>query len=306
MGSILLTIISIVIGAVISYLLNKYYFKKSIKEKSLTPYLHFISRIFSDIDPELKKKLKVTYNNVEVRNFYQIQFVIANSGDKPIRDCIEPLRLLIPNKGEVLDVNMVYVQPEGREVTYEVTKDQENNNEVFFKFPLLNSGDYFITKLLIKGDLPKKDEKDSESKKLSLIDHFKFKICVDELPPLISTENFPFQYEYELRNNKITWSMIGVGILIILMSSCLASLLFSFKDIKPDLYILNLGLFFSTISFIKIAIFINFLLFIIIMISGIAIIIGGLPDYRGNKKTKFKIPGKLVRQRYGFFDSLSD
>jgi hypothetical protein len=115
-----LTLGGIIIGAVITYIVSKYFFKKSIKEKSLTPFLQFSSRLFSEIDPELKKELIVNYKNTKVDNITQTQFLIANDGDIPIRDIIEPLKLSIPKKNKIFSVTIIHIEPEGRKIDYKI------------------------------------------------------------------------------------------------------------------------------------------------------------------------------------------
>jgi hypothetical protein len=54
----------------------------------LTPYKNFISRVFSYIDPELKKDLKIKYKDIDVDNFYQVQFTIINTGNRSLNNFI--------------------------------------------------------------------------------------------------------------------------------------------------------------------------------------------------------------------------
>ena len=96
MEIIIYTAIGLILGGLVTVFTSKYFHRKGIKSKSLSTYIQFITEILSDIDPEVEKKLQVSYNQQEVESLYQVQYVIANTGDIPIRDIIEPLTLIIP------------------------------------------------------------------------------------------------------------------------------------------------------------------------------------------------------------------
>ncbi|MDP2159532.1 MAG: hypothetical protein Q8K02_03555, partial [Flavobacterium sp.] len=78
-----LTIGGIIFGAIITYIVSKYFFNKGIKKKSLTPYRQFSSPLFTNLDPDLKKDLIVSYKSHQIDNLTQAQFLIANDGDLP-------------------------------------------------------------------------------------------------------------------------------------------------------------------------------------------------------------------------------
>src|SRR6476620_7191576 len=151
MDTLLGTLAGILFGGLISYFISKFYYKKTIKIKTLSCYVQYISEFLTDIDEDVKKKLEIDYEGQKVNSIYQVQFIIANTGDFPIRDIIRPLILKIPNQAEVLDANIIHIEPTGREVVLKTIKNP-NENIVEFQFPLLNSGEYFVTKLLVKGE----------------------------------------------------------------------------------------------------------------------------------------------------------
>ena len=167
--AIIITISSIIIGAIIAWIIARFYYLRSRNIRSITPYVNYISKVFSDIDPELKKDLKIKYKGTEVDNFYQVQFTIINTGNRSLNNFIKPLTLIIPNNGEILDVKILHIHPKGREITFNI---RPGKNFISYNIPLLNSGEYFVTKLLIKGDV----ESDKD---------FIFKVSAEDLPPEI-------------------------------------------------------------------------------------------------------------------------
>jgi len=176
---IIITISGIIIGAIITWIITRYYYLRNRNIRSLIPYKNFIARVFSDIDPELKKDLKIKYKGINVDNFYQVQFTIINTGNRSLNNFIKPLTLIIPNNGEILDAKILYICPEGREITLNIGP---RGNFISYNIPLLNSGEYFVTKLLIKGDVePNQD--------------FVFKVTAEDLPPDILSGEPPIVYE---------------------------------------------------------------------------------------------------------------
>lgn len=169
-----ISFLSVVLGIFATVLVSRYYFKRSV-DKSLIPYLDFSTQLLSGIDPEVKKDLSISYQGVEVKDLYQVQYLIANTGEKPIRDVIKPLELIIPeDQGAILDSSLIHVYPEGREVKLEISDDKKT---VKFLFPLLNKGDFFIVKLLVKGSLSK--------------EKIKFNITSEDLPPCLNVQRLP-------------------------------------------------------------------------------------------------------------------
>lgn len=71
-----------------------------------------------------------------------------------------------------MDASILHVAPEGREV-----RIVQSQTSVAFTFPLLNAGEFFITKLLLQGRARPKD--------------FKFSITDDELPPMLDAVELP-------------------------------------------------------------------------------------------------------------------
>jgi hypothetical protein len=296
------TIIGIVFGGTLTFLASRHYYKKGIKTKSLHCFVQYISEILTDIEPEVKKKMHIDYDGQDVDSLYQVQFIIANTGDYPIRDLIKPLTLQIPNNAEVLDANIVHIEPTGRDVAI---KYVVKSREVEFVFPLLNSGEYFVAKLLVKGEAPKpevdKDKKNGEDdvpyflrfKKYNL---FKFNICVDDLPPELISERLPNDYE-DVGSNVFDTTSILPTLSIGSIAFILGFILFKLGDFKPDLFIFNFKLYFSDFTLYKIAVLLGWIITLTLCIGTLAIPLTQLIGLRPKKKAKFRLPSKLNEKR---------
>lgn len=104
----------------------------------------------------------------------QLQYLIANNGERAISNVIEPLRLDLPQGAQLLDVSVLHQSPKNLQATIQTKDTGEGSKSVFFQFPLLNKGDFFLVKLLISGKVHRKD--------------IVFKILADDLPRSISSQ----------------------------------------------------------------------------------------------------------------------
>lgn len=306
METFLGTIAGILFGGLISFLISRFYYKKSIKTKTLSCYVQFVSEILTDIDPDVKQKLEIDYDGQKVDSIYQVQFIIANTGDFPIRDIIRPLTLQIPNQAEVLDTNIIHIEPSGREINLQTIKSTDINL-VEFLFPLLNSGDYFVVKMLVKGNAPRPEQKKTEDENDEMIsldffefrryNLFKFKITADDLPPEIISEQLPNDYS-DFGPSSFDKSILIASGVISLIAFILGFVLYSLKDLRSDLFLFNFGEYFTSFSFLKFCVIIGWLVTLILLIAAIGITAGEFTDSRNNrKKTKFKLPRKLDAHR---------
>ncbi len=164
--------------AVLSIVYSWFVFRKGKQKMELTPYLQFHSRIFSGLDPELIQDLIIKYKEQPVENLHQLQFIIANTGNKPIQDIIEPLQLVIPKEYEILDAKIIEVLPKGRKIQIQIEKKE---NFIQFKILLLNKDELFKVKLLLGCEL-----NDTE-----LLSKTYFKITSPELKPILSFQTAP-------------------------------------------------------------------------------------------------------------------
>src|SRR4051812_18223643 len=99
MWGIILGVVGILTGVLVSW----YFYKKGKRKTSLRVLLEYQTQIFSNIDPDLKNHLVITYDDVEVENLHQVQFIVINDGTEPISDIREPLTLTVPFELLILD-----------------------------------------------------------------------------------------------------------------------------------------------------------------------------------------------------------
>lgn len=290
MDNVILSILSLFIGVLATIFVSRYYFQRSVK-KALTPYIDFSSDLLRGIDPEVRSLLVINYQGLPVEDLFQIQFLIANTGEKAIRDLIQPLTLKIPDGSKLMDANIRYISPTGRKVEIVIDKD---NNEIHYTFPLLNKDEFFITKLLISGS-PKEED-------------FKFSISVDDIPPVLKPQYLPYE-EVEIDSNekkgKIDFGSILGGLSLLVVAYSLVNLSLyvniNFPHFKPSEWID----FFKNIAFLHISVLFGWLVGIVIGLIGIALIISGFEDIRLFKKKKFLIPDGIISPRRFFLSHSS-
>ncbi len=166
----MVSILSLFGGVLATVIVARYYFLRTVEKskKSLVPYVDFFSELLDGIDPDVRKALSIRYQNLEVEDLIEVQFLVANSGEKPIRDAIKPLTLTVPDSSKIMNAALLHISPEGRDVSLNVDKE---TNTIKFLFDLLNKDEFFVVKLLLNG---KAD-----------IEDFKFSITVDDLPPTL-------------------------------------------------------------------------------------------------------------------------
>ena len=171
MDNFLIALGSIIVGVIATIWVSNHYFRRS-KRKSLTPYIQFSTSVFKGVDQSVRDSLKIEYKEVKINDLFEIQFLIANTGEKAIRDIIQPLTLHVPEGSQILDASILHIHPKGREVSIFV-----EGSDTIFEFPLLNSDDFFIAKILLEGEPKDKD--------------FSFSISVDDLPPTLKPRFLP-------------------------------------------------------------------------------------------------------------------
>ena len=104
------TVIGIVVSALVTVLASRYYFQHSIK-KSLGAYGILHSRVFSGITADVRKQLQFKFGDRDVQELQQTVLLIANDGERSIRDVIDPLTLDLPPEVELLDASILHRHP---------------------------------------------------------------------------------------------------------------------------------------------------------------------------------------------------
>ena len=286
MENILIAIISISVGVAATIFASRHYYRRSV-DKELTPFMQMQSNVLSHIDKDVKTDLHIEYKGVKVDNLQQLQFLVANTGERAIRDIIKPLRLELPNEVEIMDASLLYIAPEGREVSLAIS---EPANSIEFDFPLLNKDEFFIFKLLIKGAPERKD--------------LKFSIVADDLPPELEIRRLSYsQIEKEDRseNNEFELGLLVAGLVVLLLSFFTGILAHYIQaDSFPRIESESLA-WLNKIPFVAISSIVGYILTgILALLGGMMAVAAIFGDFQFPRSKKFRLPNELAVARYNF------
>ncbi|CAB3859107.1 hypothetical protein LMG26788_02166 [Achromobacter pulmonis] len=278
MNELVLSLGSLIVGVVATVWVSAYFFRRSFK-KSLTPYVQFTSKPFEGISPDVRRALAVTYAGVAVEDLFEIQFVVANTGDKAIRDLIEPLSLSLPENSTLLDASILYQEPSELKTTLSISEDRRG---IFIDFPLLNKGDFFVLKVLLNG-APKPHE-------------LKFSILVDELPRTLPTQRLSIgEIGTPTERNKLIFPLLGVGLFVSLWGLSVVKVIYD-SWVEWPLWIGGFAEYVSQITLSHLAkaaacVPAFFLTVLGVMLSAAALFDGNFPPL----KKKVVLPNNLTR-----------
>jgi len=215
-----IAIASLVVGGTISAFVTWFFFRKSVN-KRLSAYIQFASPVLAGVDdPEVRKALEIRYRGTTIDDLLQLQFVVANEGQRAIRDLIEPLSLVLPKSAKLLEANILHTEPRGREVTIKSTELPDQKTRVEFHFKLLNKNEFFFVKMLINGEL----------------DHhnLRFHITVDDLPPTIRPKTQPFQRNQEEPTTGAGAILLGLLPLAVAIATVFGMM--TLRNARPELF----------------------------------------------------------------------
>lgn len=278
MSDLALSIGSLIVGVVASVWVSNYYFKRTIN-KSLTPYLQFLSSLFDGVDPSVRESLKISYKGTAVNELLEVQFLIANTGERPIRDVITPLSLVIPSGCSLLDASILHVAPEGREV-----RIVQSQTSVAFAFPLLNAGEFFITKLLLQGRAKSKD--------------FKFSITDDDLPPTLDAVWLPPELIEGEKKRQFEWELLVIGMILITIGSALATLIYLQWPILSSSWYKGLITSFSENWLVLVSSAITAIPTLLILVAGPMLLVGAFTNFSFPRRRRFRVPEGFHRRHF--------
>ncbi|KAA3596994.1 MAG: hypothetical protein DWQ06_14505 [Calditrichaeota bacterium] len=286
-NNIAISILSLIVGILVTVLVSRYYFLLSDEKskKEIIPYIDFFYELLSGIDSEVREAVSIKYKDIEVEELIEVQFLILNSGAKPIRDQIKPLTLEIPKSSKIMNAALIYVSPKGREVVLEVDK---KINKIKFLFNLLNKREFFVVKLLLNGK--------------ANIDDFKFKITVDDLPPELEAEYLPndlIEGETSFQEPLVNWGLISGGFIFLLLGFSVGLLALEIPVELPN-YVVSQPLiaYVSEIPLVWFAQWPCFILSILGILAGIIQMISGISvEETFKKKEKLKLPMDILRSK---------
>lgn len=278
MNDLIVSLASLIIGVVASVWVSRYYFKRT-TDKSLTPYLQFMSSLFDGVDPSVRDSLKIDYKGTPVTELLDVQFLVANTGERPIRDILAPLTLSIPQNCSLLDASILHVAPEGREVAIRQTPQS-----VEFRFPLLNTGEFFITKLLLQGKAKLKD--------------FQFTVTVDDLPPILSAVRMPPELIEDERKRKFEWDFLALGALLTVLGAAVASLIYLQWPILALSWSEGILSSLRTNGLAVVSIVFAAIPALFLLVAGPMICAGAFTDFSFPRRRRFRVPNALHRRRF--------
>ncbi|KKL23522.1 hypothetical protein LCGC14_2424550, partial [marine sediment metagenome] len=238
--------------------------------------------VFRGVDPSVRDALKIEYKEVQINDLFEIQFLIANTGERPIRDIIRPLTLHVPEGSQILDASILYTHPKGREVSISV----KESNAIFY-FALLNSDEFFIAKILLDG-VPKEQD-------------FKFSISVDDLPPTLKQRFLPPDLVDTGDKRKFkTGSLIG-GIVCLALGSSLAGLIYAQWPTISALWGVEPLATLKQNWLILVSAAITAAPALLLIVLGPMLAIGAFTNFSFPKKRKFPVPSDYIRRPFRFY-----
>lgn len=253
MINVALTLIGIILGIAATALVGRYYFRRT-TTRAITPFVHLHSWILSGIDPEVRKHLKILFHDEPVDDITHLQVLVANTGSRAVRDCIRPLRFVFPKGIVVLDHSVIHRHPKELEVkSGKGDPDEQDREVVQVQFPLLNSNDFFLLKLLLKGSLKPTD-----------ID---CRITVDDIPPTLDLQWLP-PSATEKEPKKVDWPAFGVGLGFLVFVASLVYVVSLLWQAQPSLFLLP----WKTYEFN----IVNALVFLMVLIGTLAVVLVGI------------------------------
>jgi hypothetical protein len=206
MSELFVALLSLVIGVAATLFVGHYYFRRTV-DKALTPFLHFSTSLFRGIAPEVRQALRIEYRGVPVEELLEMQFLVANTGERAIHDVIEPLTVTLPEGCSLLDASLLHVSPAERQIT--LSKEER---AVRFTFPLLNRQEFFLVRLLLRGDASPRN--------------LVFSITADDLPPRLPVTPIPPELIGTSEKQDFEWGALVASVLIALFATAVASVVY--------------------------------------------------------------------------------
>jgi hypothetical protein len=275
MNSFFLSLGSIIVGVIATIWVSNHYFRRSTR-KSLTPYIQFYTSVFRGVDPAVREALKIAYKGVPITDLFEIQFLIANTGERSIRDLINPLTLHVPEGSQILDASILHIHPKGRDVSIEVKE-----SDVIFRFPLLNSKEFFITKILLQGE-PKKWD-------------FRFSISVDDLPPTLKPKFLTRDLIDTGEKRKFEEGLLVSGFVCLAIGASIAGLIYAQWPIISSLWKDGFLASFKENWLVLICVAIASIASLFLLVLGPMIAIGAFKNFSFPKRERFPVPSDYMQ-----------
>jgi len=281
MDNFLIALGSIIVGVIATIWVSNHYFRRS-KRKSLTPYIQFSTSVFRGVDPTVRDALKIEYKEVPINDLFEIQFLIANTGERSIRDLISPLTLHVPESSQILDASILHIHPKGRAVSISV-----KGSDTIFDFPLLNPDEFFITKILLEGEPKYKD--------------FNFSISVDDLPPTLKPRFLPRDLVDTGEKRKFEIGFLVGGFVCLALGSSLAGLIYAQWPTISALWKIGFSVTFKENWLILLSAAFTAIPALLLIVIGPMMAIGAFTNFSFPKRRKFSVPSDYMRRPFVFY-----
>lgn len=278
------TIISI-IGLAATVLVSRYYFNRTVN-KHLSAFVTLSNRVFAGVEPAVRNNLEIKYNREDVKELQQIDLVIANDGNRAIRDCIEPLTLRISKPARILDTSVLHRSPSDLGVELSHSQDGSGVPSVCCSFPLLNVGEFFYVKLLLDQHVNSSD--------------ISCHILCDDLPRRFETKHLPSSATTKSQRS-VEWVGVGIGGSILVALAAHLTVLWNCYLAKPSIFPYPWDTFQASWGETP-ALFVNAIGIVIFFALGLTTLIGmGFEDFF-DRNPRFPLPDKLRGRRFHFVD----
>ncbi len=213
------TLIGVVLGAIATVIASHYYYRRTIS-KSLGIYRLLSTSVLSGIAPDVRSNLNFRFNGVEVHELQQLIFLVANDGQRSIRDVLEPLTMSIPSEVGILDATIVYRSPDTLQAKLGIKTVDLNTSTITLDFPLLNKGEFFVVKMLLSGNLSSRS--------------LKFSMLSDDLPRTIALRPMP-PGAFDERWLKFEWGLALAAAVVLLFPAWVCYFGYKLLKLRPDL-----------------------------------------------------------------------
>lgn len=280
MSDLIVPLVSLVLGVAATLIVGHYYFRRTVN-KSLTPFLHFSTHLLQGIAPEVRQELRVEYRGVPVEDLQELQFLIANTGERAIRDIITPLTLVLPSDCFLLDASLLHVSPPERSITL-----MTDEHEIRFQFPLLNSREFFLVRLLIRGKVAPKD--------------LSFSITAEDLPPKFPITRLTPDLITAPQKREFGWGSLVASIILGVIAAALATVVYLAWD---GLSRAGEG-FWSYIpewSWETLATGLAIIPIVLIVVFSVMLFFEAFSNFSFLSRRRFIVPSDIYRYRYPIF-----
>jgi hypothetical protein len=185
-----------------------------------------------------------------------------------------------PEAASVLDASILHIHPQGRDVSIEIS-----GSNVVFHFPLLNSGEFFIAKILLQGT-PSPGQ-------------FKFTISADDLPPFLKPRFLTPDLIESSEKREFEPVMLVGGLVVLLIGASIAGLIYPHLPVVFQMWSVGFAETFKANWLILVSSAISMIPALLLLRIGPMIIIGAFTNFSLPRRTRFRVPSDYIRHPFG-------